>query len=266
MKLEMDFMISQLKRKMKFAIGFLMFLSFFACSTVREIKKDSTIPTFFPGRNSGLQNLSLKTSISVNANETSNAATAKLMLANLDSISVTMYGPFGLLIGKMYADTNNLVFYNSLTNQAIEGKPTEENMKAAIMLPLTYYDFLRLIRCETPGAPEDFSLENQINDGELLYKNDKNNAYVEYAVISKQDNQFTQYQRKLRDGTMVLHVFFTNYQRINNINYPMKHVYKFPGINVSLTLEVDDIEVNTGFEKPFSFRIPANIERIKLNK
>lgn len=252
---------------MKLVMKYLIFIVIIsACSTIKEIKKDSVLTSIFEGRNPELKNLTLKSTISINMNNKANVATAKMQLANLDSISLILYGPFGILLGKMYADTNNLVFYNTLTNQVIEGKPTAGNMKATVMLPLSYNDFIRLIRCETPVELDKFTIESNINDGEMLYKNDINSEYIEYAVISKEEHHLNQYQRKLRDGTMVLHVFFTNYQKINNISYAMKQLYKFPGINANLTMEVDDIEINTSFEKPFSFSIPSNIERINLNK
>ncbi|MFC2131525.1 DUF4292 domain-containing protein [Bacteroidota bacterium] len=251
--------------KIKAAYLILIIISL-ACTTVKETTRVTPIKEKLPERNIEFRNLALKTTISASVSSQSNLVTAKINLAYLDSMSVSLYGPFGITVGKLYADTNNLVFFNSLTNQVLEGKPVEENMRMAVMLPLSYFDFVRLIRCETPGEPADFIFAKKINEDELLFKNDKHPDYIEYAVLSSKQNVISQYQRKLIDGTLILHVYFVDYQLVNNVYYSMKQLYKFPEINANLTLEINDIEINSVFEKPFTFAVPGNIQRINLNK
>ncbi len=245
---------------------FLLSIFTVSCATVKDSVEVSSNINQFPERNIEFRNLSLKSNISVVMKEMSNMATANINMAYSDSISMSLFGPFGIPFGKLYATKSNVVFYNIMTNQVLEGKPSSENMRTAVFLPLSYEDFIRLIRCETPGEPKDFIYDKYLNDDEILFKNNSNPEYIEYAVLSNKDKVITQYQRKQIDGTMILHVFYTDYTKNNNIDFAQKQQYKFPEMDVNVTMEIRDLIINGTFEKPFSFNIPANIDRIKLDE
>ncbi|ROL59610.1 DUF4292 domain-containing protein [Bacteroidetes/Chlorobi group bacterium ChocPot_Mid] len=236
-----------------------------SCSTVKQTVDTNVNNITFPQRNTKFKDLSVKSSISASMKDQSMMASANMMLAQMDSISMNLSGPFGIPFGKLYATKDYVLFYNIMTNQVLEGKPTPENMRTAVFLPLSYEDFIRLIRCETPGEPQDFVFEKNLNDDEILFKNSKNPKYIEFAVLSKSNKVITQYQRKDADGTLILHVFYMNYTKNNGIDFSQKQLYKFPELDVNLTLEITELKINPVFEKPFSFSIPANIDRIKLD-
>lgn len=246
-------------------ILFILSLALLSCSTVKQTSNSVDSLGHLPDRNSQFKNLSIKSSISASMKDQSMMASANMMIAQMDSISMNLFGPFGIPFGKLYATKDYVLFYNVMTNQVLEGKPTPENMRTAVFLPLSYEDFIRLIRCETPGEPKDFVFEKKINDDELLFKNIKNFKYIEYAVISSSTKVVTQYQRKDADGTLILHVFYTNYTKNNGIDFSQKQLYKFPELEVTLTLDITDLKINPVFDKPFIFSIPENIDRIKLD-
>lgn len=239
-------------------------ISLISCSSVKNTSDTSINNITFPERNNQFKNLSIKSSISAAMKDQSMMASANIMIAQMDSISMNLFGPFGIPFGKLYAIKEYVLFYNIMTNQVLEGKPTPENMKTAVFLPLSYEDFIRLIRCETPGEPKEFVFEKNLNDDELLFKNSQNSKYIEFAVLSKSNKVITQYQRKDNDGTLLLHVFYMNYTKNNGIDFAQKQLYKFPELDVNLTLDITDLKINPVFDKPFSFSIPANIDRIKL--
>ena len=243
----------------------IIFILLISCSTVKQKVDTDVVNIIFPERNTNFKDLSIKSSISAAMKDQSMMASANMMIAQMDSISMNLFGPFGIPFGKLYATKDYVLFYNIMTNQVLEGKPTAENMRTAVFLPLTYEDFIRLIRCETPGEPKDFIFEKNLNDDEMLFKNSKNPKYFEYAVLSKSKKVITQYQRKDSDGTLILHVFYIEYIKNSGIDFSQKQVYKFPELDVNLTLEITDLKINPVFEKPFSFSIPANIDRIKLD-
>ena len=252
---------------MRTIIGILFLsLSVVSCAAVKDTANISTNTNQFPQRNSGFKNLSFKASISAVVKEQSTMASANMNFAYLDSLSMSLFGPFGISFGKLYATRDNVVFYNIMTNQVLEGKPTAQNMRTAVFLPLSYEDFIRLIRCETPGETKDFIFDKMLNYDEMLFKNSSNPDYIEYAVLSGKEKVITQYQRKQSDGTLILHVFYTDYVKNGGVDFAQKQLYKFPEMNVNLTMEINDLEINKTFDKPFSFTIPSNIDRIKLDE
>jgi outer membrane lipoprotein-sorting protein len=236
-----------------------------SCTTVKQNKVEIPVISKLPERNEDFKNLSLKMDISASINDISNTATAIVKLASLDSMSVSIYGPFGITIGKLYSDPESMRFYNTFTNQLIVGKPKANIMKTAIMVPLSYYDFARLIKCESPGEPKDFVFEKKLNDKESLYKSTVNPEYVEFAVFSSEFNAISQYQRKSADGTMILHIFYDNYIRKDNVNYAMEQLYKFPEIGATMKVIIKDISVNPVFNQRFSFTVPEDVQRVNLN-
>jgi len=237
-----------------------------SCAGTKNVQTISNTNERFPERNMQFKNLSMKTSISAAMKDQSMMASANMNLAQMDSISMNLFGPFGIPFGKLYATKDYVLFYNIMTNQVLEGKPTPENMRTAVFLPLSYEDFIHLIRCETPGEPKDFVFDKKLNEDELLFKNAKNPKFIEYAVVSLKDRVITQYQRKDTEGILILHVFYTNYAKSNGIDFAQKQLYKFPELDVNLTLEINDLKINEPFTKPFSFNIPSNIDRIKLDE
>ncbi|MFH1051973.1 MAG: DUF4292 domain-containing protein [bacterium] len=252
---------------MRIIISFLWLCLFsVSCATVKDSVNVSTNTNKYPERNKEYKNLSFKSNISVVMKDMSNMASANINMAYSDSISMSLFGPFGIPFGKLYATKSNVVFYNIMTNQVLEGKPSSENMRTAVFLPLSYEDFIRLIRCETPGEPKDFIFDKNLNDDEILFKNISNPEYIEYAVLSNKDKIITQYQRKQADGTLLIHVFYTDYLKSNGIDFAQKQLYKFPEMDINVTMEIKDLIINGTFDKPFSFNIPSNIDRIKLDE
>ncbi len=248
-------------------VSFLMI----SCSTIKTTKKEkikvSPKINFFPPWNLELNNLIIKTNLSISNKNQSYSASANIRIAKLDSISMKINGPFGISVGKLYATQHMFDFYNAITDQLIEGVPDADSFRQIIKMPISYNDLIRLMRCETPGNPMDFVFVKQLSDStnENLFKNDKNPDYIEYAVISSTDLTLTQYQRKLRNGKMILHIFYNNYDKVNGINYSMKQLYKFPEINSSLILKINSININPVFQNSFKTIYPKDIKKIKLN-
>ena len=252
--------------KLYFYLTFIGFLILAGCATVPKAQETKAVEKSTLSRNSQLKNFEMTLNLNVNMTSGSNSASAKAKVADTDSIALSLFGPFGIPVGKVYADMNQLIFLNLLTNQVLKGKPSEENMRTAIMLPMSYSDFIRLIRCETPGNPLDFIFERNLNDTESLYKNSSNSEFIEYAVISNSTKEIMQYQRKAIDGSMILHVFYSDYKLFDNINFSTKQLYKFPGINADLSLEVNDFKNVINFDSPFMLKIPKGMEVIDLEQ
>lgn len=237
-----------------------------SCSTAKQMDTTNIIKSNTITMDNKLINFEISTNLTVNIRNSSNSASAKIKVAGIDSLALSLYGPFGISVAKVFSDKNQLIFFNLLTNQIFKGNPSEENMKTAMMLPISFSDFIHLIRCEIPNKKENYIFDKKLDEFESLFKNEKDSNYIEYAVISDTTHELTQYQRKALDGTLILHVFYSDYKIFDSVYFSTKQIYKFPSINADLSLEVSDFKTVTSFDSPFKIKIPEGIEVIDLEQ
>ncbi len=189
----------------------------------------------------------------------------KLIIIGEDSLSLTLMGPFGILVGKLYANKNYFIYYDIFNNEVLEGKPTAKNLKSAAMIPLSFDDMVHLLRCEAPLEPERYEKEKNPEGVEgVLFKNFSNKDYVEYLLYSSPKDMITQYQRKLRDGKLILNLLYKDYDDIDGFELAKNLIFNFPEIDGSLTFEVNSIEVNKIENKTLRFQIPEGIKKYEL--
>ncbi len=241
---------------------FLILLS--ACSTVPKQQKSNSF-TKPKEWNSKLKTLNISANISSKYHDEINSGSCKLILNAYDSLSLMITGPFEIPIGKLYSDAQYFVYYDAFNNQILEGKPTAMNLKRAAMVPLSFYEFIRLLRCETPSEPSDFTLdETYKNDDGLLFKNSSNKDYIEYALYSSFDNNLIRYQRKLRTGRLILDLVYKDYVNTDGFQLAKYMIFNFPEIDTKVDLQINKYKINMDFNKLLRFSLPEGIKVYKV--
>ena len=235
-----------------------------SCSTVKE-KERTTAADKLPGFKKGIEYLEIKTNMAASVAGNDQTVTANIKLAGYDSLAIDFYAPLGFKIGKFYSTTDSFYFYNAFENSAFEGHPTKENMEKAVKIPLSFVDFIHLVRGETVYPPEEYELNEETSaPSKLLFQYTGESDFIDYALYSTADNAILQYQRKDRSGNKLIDVVYRDFTEKAGYKLPQKIVIEFPEAGGVLDLELKNIEVNNDDGDPLSFDIPKSAQRFKL--
>ncbi len=210
-----------------------------------------------------IRNLTIKGKISTNFDGSSFSTKIKAKVAWMDSLHLTVIGPFGIPLGNVFAKNDRFVFYNTMQNEVITGNPETMDLGSLINISLKFEDLIHFLRNETLEPTANYEVDdNHKSANEVLYRNNKNKDYVEYVLFSLKNNTIRQYQRKLRDGgTLVLNILFRNH---DSNNLAKEIIFNSPENKSSMTMEIDEILVNEIFNEPFSFPIPENAKKLQI--
>jgi len=236
-----------------------------SCSTVKKTKDLSGI-SVLPQHKENLKTLNLTAKLIPTFKDFNNTVLSKIKISGIDSMSMSIIGPMGITVGKMYSRSDYFIFYSTFENTAYEGNPSADNLKKAARMPISFEDYVHLIRCEPPGNPSDYLLAHEDSGNpKKLFRNESDESYVEYALFSSSDNSLVQYQRKLRDGTLVLSAFFRDYEEFGGFRLARTIQMKFPELEGMITMEFENIEVNKHSDEPYSFKIPPSVKRNRMD-
>lgn len=189
----------------------------------------------------------------------------KLLMARRDSISLEIYGPLSIVVGKLFAYPDYFLFYNVLQFQAFEGKPDAKNFNNVINVPLSYSDFVSYLRGEPSQSNATFIFDSSYSEeNKLLYKSLQGD-FVDFVLIDKKQNVIVQQQRKELSGKLVINVLYNDYKVIDNQKLPSHITLSYPELDGSLILKCSSIEINKSYSKSFKFNVPSSIEKIRLN-
>lgn len=218
-----------------------------------------------PDWNNELKTLSISANLTSKYHDETNSGSCKIILNSCDSLSLKITGPFEIPIGKLYADSEYFVYYDAFNNQILEGKPTAKNLKRATLVPLSFNEFIHLLRCETPTEPGDFITDETYknNDGSL-FKNSSNKDYIEYALYSSNNNSLIRYQRKLKTGQLILDLVYKDYENIDGIQLAKSMIFNFPEIDTKVDLQINQYGINKDINKPLKFILPEGIKVYKI--
>jgi len=103
------------------------------------------------------------------------------------------------------------------------------------------------------------------SSSQKLFRYNKNSEFVDFALFSE-DFQLTQYQRKTRDGKIVLDVAFQNFIIVDDCNLAQTIIMDFPQSKMKATLGFNKIEAVNSFEKQFSIKNPGSVNRINMDE
>lgn len=240
----------------------LMLILVSSCTSVKEFPKYNSVAEI-PVSNPKLKTLTFKAVVSIDSPDGSNSVTARFSIAETDSMLVKLSGPFGISVAQMYADPKTFLFYNIFQSEVLEGRPSAINMQKAMRIPLSYSDFVRLLRAEVPSGNARYSRDE--SDKQNIFSNFSNPDYDEHLTLSPDGMTIVRYQRKISGGAIIVDVSYKNYKNYNGIYLPNQMTFSFPEAETKVAIDVNNYEINKTFEKPFRFQIPKSIKRYRLD-
>ncbi len=252
------------KIKLSFAFIFILTLVFAGCSTVKESTELQSLSKL-PDRKTDLKTLRFKASLSVDFPQMNQNVVSDVMLSGADSAKIDLTGPFAVPVGKFYSNHNKFYFYNTMQNVIIEGEPTSSNLQQTTMIPLSFSDFARLMRVETPGDPSKFHpVERYPDKKNILFRNNEYSDIIEYAVYSLEQNNIVQYQRKDSQGNLILNCYYRGFKKQDGFSMPERIILNFEQIEGKIEINVKSFGVNDFNPKEIAPILPDGVRRVKM--
>jgi len=247
---------------MKKVFLFILIIILAACSSVKQTTslKDSNNLSV---ECSKYKSFKMKGDFAGGTENDAQSAQLSINIASVDSIQLTINALFGVPVGSFYANKDYFSIFNMINNTIYEGTPSEKNIKQTINIPISFNDLISILKSTTPFSFSDY--QEETSSSQKLFRYNKNSEFVDFALFSE-NFQLTQYQRKTRDGKIVLDVVFQNYINVDNCNLAQTIIMDFPQSKMKATLGFDKIEAVSGFEKQFSIKNPGSVNRINMDE
>lgn len=242
-----------------------------ACSSVKEStksKQELKTDVFeykLPGLKSNLYEMEFNARITAGMSGNVQTVNAKIKLAGVDSIQMNLTGPFGIAVGKFYANKDEFQFYNIFENATYIGKPNAESLKRILNMDISFDDFIRIIRGEVLFPVDSYKFIKKINDENTLWLSKQNN-FGDFVIAEANYYSISTYQRKIKDDVLVADIQLKNFTQFEDYFLANEINCSFPVNNSSIKLEISDLKINKKFDAPFKFPIVKSSNVIKIDE
>ena len=250
----------------KTLFAFCLLSLLYSCATVKRQADVMGNLERIPAGNEQIETIEFRARLTAQFGSETNVVNSKVCLSGKDSVSMTLTGPLGVALGKLYADSTEFYFFNVFENVIIAGAPSEENFRKAVNLNISFTDFAQIARCLPPGEISDYNLHSQdtSDNNTALFRRIVNESIVDFALVSLIDGSLTQFQRKSLSGEIIINTFFRDYILVQGYLLAGKIVMQFPSASASLTIEGSSHKINEKLPL-LRFQTPEGIKRIILN-
>jgi hypothetical protein len=246
----------------KIAIVILLLATIVGCKTIESSENQKK--TYELLKQSNNNNVFIRARIKPSFPDMNQSFTANITIHGLDSMSVQVFGPFGISIGRLYSDKDEFIFYNTFENNIVKGTPSSDNLKKVSGLELNFEDLVRILRLSAPSEINGFNLKEDLDkDGKLLFY--KNESYPEFILFSSISSQILQYQRKNLNNENLMNINFSQFQDFEIGKKPSETIIELPQSNGSITINISEYKQDDTGER-LSFPYPDNIKVVNLDK
>lgn len=216
-------------------------------------------------RNTELKSIEMNADLTVTMQGQTNNAQCEFIMLGKDSLSMHITGPFGFSVAKLFASSEYFLFLDNLQGRAIEGIPNADNLSKVTFIPLSFNDYLSLLRAEIPGnAAEYIRLSDYADSNSILYKRLNSLGGIEFVLCSKTDGLIKQYQRKNAEGITEISVVYSGYQKYDSVMIPKNVTLSVPTKEIIMKIEAQDIKINNNISTAMRFKVPSSINILKM--
>lgn len=183
-------------------------------------------------------------------------------VAGEDSTSISLFGPMGVILGKIFASKDYFQYYETLHNWAVVGKSDRKNIRNASTIPLAFVDFVRLFKGKAYYPQDSLVLVENSSNGKILFAK-RDIDFIDFFLYAKDDFRLLQFQKKNSHDQIVLNILYPEYTEFNGYRLPNRYIMQVSEGKGSVTVEVQEVQFNVTFDQPFSFQIPKSAEVYK---
>jgi len=205
-----------------------------------------------------LKNMEIKTELAADMPGNQITLNSKIILANKDSLQMTVFAPFGLEVAKIFSDKKEFKLYNVFENSVTTGTPSPEALKNATGIDASFESLTSLLRSEVPGDISKYEYQGKTNESkDDIFINKTKADVVEYVILSNESGNILQYQQKNKEGKTLFNVYLRDYTLIDGFEIAKKIILKYPDINGEFVFNFDEVELNKPIVGNLNFKTPA---------
>ena len=254
----------------KYIILFLLLLLVTSCATTPKKEKNTELTTgkkltvINDTRFSDDANIRIRASISFRFPDMSNSANAVIEMAKKDSILITISGPFGITVGRLYANQNEFIMNNNLQNTTFTGIPTEKNIMQIANIPLSFNDLMTIFRTSTPQNPSSYIYDCKLSLFRFIDFSGEATGLYEEFIFTNLNNDIARIERKNILGETVIVASFFDHYTVGNHRFARRINLNFPTLNGNVEIKISDVSLIPQPTNPMRFAKPRSYKEYRF--
>ncbi len=206
--------------------------------------------------------LNIKADFKVDFPDFNQSFTADVNIAGYDSLNMTIYGPFGITVGRLYADIKDFIFYNIFENSVIQGNSDAKSFEKALKINLSLPDLISVFINEVLGNPESYKKYEDRKES-IVYAKLADNA-IDFIEFSSHKNGILRYQRKDETNQKLFDVLCDNFETTKNGVFAKDIKILMPQHDGQLMISIEKININPNKIEQFKFKVPSSAKIIQM--
>ncbi len=164
-----------------------------------------------------IKNLYGSARITLDTQQYSGNFSAEVALSGNDSLLISVTGPLGIRIGKVFISKNRFIFYNQVMNQFYTGKKEDFEGRNFLQFPIEISNLRSLLL-----AQDRFEIlrKEQFTIREQMYFLTAHNGSNQYKIWFDPAIKLIKRIEYLRDDELLYYKEYDQYQLINNVYFP----------------------------------------------
>jgi len=187
----------------------------------------------------------------------------KMVIGHNDSLEMEVIGPFGVSLGKLFADENYFTFLNSFENRIYKGKSSPENFKSAFRIMFSIKELIALLRNSLPYPQSEYSLSEASEQGNLYKYVAPAGEFADFLFVNH--NGIAKFQRKEAGNILSMNADMSNFETIEGLSFAKTIDWSFTAANANLNIKIDKITINPDGHKPKMFSYSNSMTVIDLD-
>ena len=179
---------------------------------------------------------------------------ANILLNEPDSLLITVTGPFGINLGKVYVTKNRFIFYNQVMNQFYKGSKSDFAGKNFLQFPL---EISQLKDVFTGRDPFDVLQKKIYEIRDDKYFLEAENGKYNYRVWFEPEHLLISRIEYLKNGKIEFYKEYNNFSEVNGIYFPHHLNFVRPDEKQGLSVFVTSIEINAKID-PDAYKIKVS--------
>ena len=213
-----------------------------------------------------IKNLSGNARITLDTQQYSGNFNADVALSGNDSLLISVTGPLGIRVGKVFISKNRFIFYNQVMNQFYTGKKEDFGGRNFLQFPVEISDLRSLLLAQDRFEivrKEQFTVRDQ------MYFLSANNGSNQYKIWFDPDIRLIKRIEYIRDDELLYFKEYDQYQLINDVYFPKVINYVrvvSPDKMQGLSVYFNDVSINELImQNAFDINVSDNATQIDLS-
>jgi hypothetical protein len=188
---------------------------------------------------------------------------AKILMGGEDSLLITVTGPFGMRLGKVFISQNRFLFYNQLMNQFYTGSKHDFQGRNFLQFPMEISQVRNVFIAQDKF--DVLKMETyEIRDNQYFLK--AVNGNLAYNIWFDPQHMLINKIEYYQNGLLIFYKEYRNFRKVNNTIFP--HLINFvrPDNSEGLSIYFTSLNLNRPLEKEaFNIKISDTADQIDLS-